>query len=153
MTQWWLIHVHMSIDNVFRIKHNRNTWSVRKVSREFDFRFFMALCWYSYPSLMPTGSPILNVQLIFDSFLTWTCFGSSSICASSVSGTRKSHKGPDLGNTVDATTVMCCFWPKIRASECVSTGALSWCKSQFLFFHKFGRFGWIASRKLDVTCR
>ena len=38
-------------------------------------RLFVALCWYSYSS----SSAILNVQLIFDSYFDWTCFGSSSI--------------------------------------------------------------------------
>ena len=28
---------------------------------------------------MPASSAILNVQLIFDSYFAWTCFGSSSI--------------------------------------------------------------------------
>ena len=52
------------------------TWSVKKVSQILNFRgyvysifdFFVALCWYSYPSLMPRGSVILSVQLIFDSY-------------------------------------------------------------------------------------
>ena len=30
----------------------------------FDFRFFVALCWYSCLSLMPTSSAILNVQFL-----------------------------------------------------------------------------------------
>ena len=97
------------------------TWSVQKVSqilnlhglRIFDCRFFVALCWYSYPLLMPTSSVILNVQLICDGY--FACFGSSSMFAPSVSGTRKSHRMPDLGNTVAAKTLLCCFWPKIRA--------------------------------------
>ena len=67
----------------------RSTWSVQKVSRilnfrglrVFNFRFFVAVCWYSYPSLIPTTSTILNVHLIFDSCFAWTCFGSSSIFA------------------------------------------------------------------------
>ena len=98
-------------------------WLVQKVSRIlnfsglriFDFRFFVALCWYSYPSLMPTSSAILNAQLIFDSYFAWTCFGLCSIFASSVSATRKSHRGPDLGNTVVTATLLCCLWQKIRA--------------------------------------
>ena len=79
------------------------------------FRFFVVSCWYSYPSLMPTSSAILNVQLIFNSYFAWTCFGSSSIFASSVSETRKNHRRPDLENTVAAATLLCCFWQKIRA--------------------------------------
>ena len=79
----------------------RETRSVEKVSRIlnfrglpiFDFRFFAALCWYSYPSFMPTNSANLNVQLIFDSYFTWTCFGSTMIFTSSVLGTNKSHTG------------------------------------------------------------
>ena len=39
----------------------------------------MALCWWSYPSFMPIRSTIFNVQLIFDSYFAWTCFGKSSI--------------------------------------------------------------------------
>ena len=61
--------------------------SVQKVSRilnfcglhVFDFRFFVALCWYSYPSLMPTSSVVLNVRLIFNSYFAWTCFVLCSI--------------------------------------------------------------------------
>ena len=30
---------------------------------------------------MPTSSAVLNVQLIFNSYFAWTCFGSSSIFA------------------------------------------------------------------------
>ena len=78
-------------------------------------RFFVTLCWYLYPSLMATSSPILNVQLIFDGHFARACFGSFSIFASLVSGTRKVTGGPDLGNTVAAATLLCCFWPKIRA--------------------------------------
>ena len=66
-----------------------HTWSVQKVSRILNFAsyvhsifdFFVALCWYSYPSLMPTSSAILNVQLIFDSYFARTCFGSSPFFA------------------------------------------------------------------------
>ena len=44
----------------------------------------MALCWYSYLSLVPASSTVLGVQLIFDSYFAWTtCLGSSSIFASS----------------------------------------------------------------------
>ena len=65
------------------------TWFVQTVSRILNFRglrildfwFFVALCWYSYPSLMQISSNILYVQLIFDSYFTWTYFGSSSIFA------------------------------------------------------------------------
>ena len=80
----------------------KRTWSVQKVPRILnfrglrllDFQFFMALFWYS---LMPTSSAISNVQLIFDSYFAWTCVGSYSIFASSVSGTRKSHGGQIWG--------------------------------------------------------
>ena len=78
------------------------------------FNFFEALCWYSYPSYMSTSSAILNVRLILFNYFAWTCFGSSSIFASSVSRTRKSYRGPNLGNTVAAETLSCCFWLKIR---------------------------------------
>ena len=44
-----------------------------------SFEFFVALCWYSYLSLMPTSSAILNVQLICYSHFVLTCFDSSSI--------------------------------------------------------------------------
>ena len=64
--------------------------SVQKVSQILNFRgyvysnfdFFVALCWYSHPSIMPTSSVILNVQLIFDSYFAWTCFGLSSFAYS-----------------------------------------------------------------------
>ena len=45
------------------------------------FDFFVALCWYSCFSFLPTSTAILNVQLIFDSGFACTCFGSSSIFA------------------------------------------------------------------------
>ena len=64
---------------------------------------------------MPMSSAVLSVQLIFESYFAWACFGSSSIFAFSVSGTRKSHRGSDLENTVDAATILCCFWLKFRA--------------------------------------
>ena len=103
---------------------NLYTWFVKKVSRILnfrgirilDFQIFVALCWYSYPPLMPASSAIFNVQLIFDNYIARTCFGSFSIFASLVSGTRKSHRGPDLRNTVANTArLWCCFWQKIRA--------------------------------------
>ena len=58
------------------MKYYEHKWSVQKVSRilnfrglcTFDFRFFVALCWYSYTSLMPTSSGNLNVLLIFHSY-------------------------------------------------------------------------------------
>ena len=56
---------------------------------------------------MRTSSAILNA----DSYFARTYFDSSSIFASSVSGTRKSHGGPDLGNTVASAIILCCFWP------------------------------------------
>ena len=46
---------------------------------------------------MPTSSAILNVQLIFDSYFVWMCFGSSSIFASSVSKARKKSQGARSG--------------------------------------------------------
>ena len=68
---------------------------------------------------------VLNVQLIFDSYFALTCFGSSSIFASSVSGTRKSHRGPDLGNTVKirAQATMCKqgHYHGAKANFCSST--------------------------------
>jgi len=49
--------------------------------------------------------------------------------ASSVSGTRKSHRGPGLGNTVGETLLECCFWPKIRTQ--VTTGIYHGAKANF----------------------
>ena len=66
---------------------------------------------------MPTSSAILNVQLIFDSYFAWTCFGSSSFFAPSVSGIRKNHRGPGLGNIVAAATLLCCFGQKFAHKE------------------------------------
>ena len=123
------------------MSHNFITRSVPKVSRilnfrglhTFDFRFFVALCWYSYPSHMPTSSVILNVQLIFHSCFAWMCFGSSSIFASSISGTRKVTGGPDLENTVATGTLLCCFWPKFAHKRwCVSRGVVMVQKSIFV---------------------
>ena len=61
------------------------TRCVQKVSRIlnfrglriFDFDFFVALCWYSCYSFMPSSTAILNVQLIFDSCFacTFVVFG------------------------------------------------------------------------------
>ena len=45
------------------------------------------------------------------------------------------------------------FAKNSRTRNDVWAGALSWCKSQFLFFHKSGRFWRIASRNLRITCR
>ena len=56
----------------------------------FRFSTFVALCWYSYPSLMPTSSVLLTVQLIFDSYFAWTCFCSSSIFAYSKKWVKES---------------------------------------------------------------
>ena len=56
---------------------------------------------------MPTSSIVLNVRLLFDSCFAGTCFGSSSIFVSFVSGRRKCHRGPDLENTVTAATLLC----------------------------------------------
>ena len=53
------------------------------------FDFFVALCWYLCLLLMPTSTAILNVQLIFDSCLACTCFGSSSIFAYSKNWMKK----------------------------------------------------------------
>ena len=86
------------------------------------FDLFVALCWYSYPSLMSTSSDILIVQLIFDGYFAWMCFNSSSVFASSVSETRQNHKGPDPGNTMAAATLLCCLWPKIRAQATMWAG-------------------------------
>ena len=99
------------------------------------FDFFVALCWYSYSSLMPTSSVILNVRLIFDSYFVWTCFGSSSIFASSVSGTKKSYREADLGNTVIAAKLLCCFWSKIRAQATMcKQGRYHGAKAKFCSF-------------------
>ena len=68
-----------------------------------------------------------QVQLIFNSYVVWVCFGSSSIFASSVSGTKdNSHGGPDLRNTVAAATLLCCFFGKkfARKQRCVSRGVI-----------------------------
>ena len=60
--------------------------------RVFDLRFFVTFCWYSCLSFMPTSSAILNVQLIFDSYFVWTCFGSSSIFVYSKNGPKNLHQ-------------------------------------------------------------
>ena len=79
------------------------TWSVQKVSRITYIRFLVFLWHYvdtHIPSLMPTSSVILNVQLIFDSYFVWTCFGSSSIFAYSKKWIKKSVS-KFHGGTVD----------------------------------------------------
>ena len=50
--------------------------------------------------------PPLSPQSWLSVVLSW---------ASSVLGTRKSHRGPGLGNTVAAASLVCRFWPKICA--------------------------------------
>ena len=88
------------------------------------FSFFMALCWYSYPLLVATSSVILNVQLIFDSYFAWTCFGSSSVFAYS----RKWIKW-FLSNFVRKTKLSswthfeCWLWHTVK---------LPWTKSTFI---------------------
>ena len=137
------------------------TWYVQKVSRIlnfrglriFDFIFFVALSWYSCPSLIQTSSAILNVQFIFDSYFAWMCFGSSSIFAFFlVLGTRKSHREPDLGNTVILATLLCCFWSKIRAQTTMcEQERYHGAKANFCSSTKNA--WWNASRKLRITCR
>ena len=66
-----------------------NAWSVQKVSRILYFRglrIFDFLWRYvgTHRSIMSTSSAILNIQLIFNSYFDWACFGSSSIFVSSV---------------------------------------------------------------------
>ena len=70
--------VQISIRGLF--KKYRDFWIFAGYVRSI-FEFLVALCWYAYPSLMATSSAILKVQLIFDSYFVWTCFGSSSIFA------------------------------------------------------------------------
>ena len=84
------------------------TWSVQKVLRIlnfrglriFDFRFFGVMLVLIYADKFGHFECSVN----FYSYFVWTCFDSSSIFASSVSGTRKSHRVPDLGSTVGAAT-------------------------------------------------
>jgi len=80
-----------------------------------------------YYTLVPTFFPIFEtlqkiifcdlVQLLLRCrlYLLDRSVASSFHGPSSVSGTRKSHRGPGLGNTVAAASLVCCFWPKIRA--------------------------------------
>ena len=103
--------------------------------------------------LMSTSSAILNVQLIFDSYFPWTCFGSCSMFASSVSGTIKVTEGQICGIRWLRQHYCLFLTTNSRINNDVWAGALSWCKSQFLFFHKSGRFCRIASRTLRITCR
>ena len=130
------------------LKKYREFW----ISAGYVYSIFWWRCVGTHPSLMLTSSAILNVQLIFDSYFVWTCFDSSSIFISSVSGTRKSR-----------SHIWGIWW--LRQHYCVVFGqkfahkqrcvsrALSWCKSQFLFFHKSGRLWRIASCKLRINCR
>ena len=72
--------MHSHIRGVFKkVSRSLNFHGLRIVFSIFDF--FVALCWYSCFSFMPTSTAILNVQLIFDSCFACTCFGSSSIFA------------------------------------------------------------------------
>ena len=81
-------------------------------------------------------------------------FGSSSTFASSVSGTRKSHRGTRSGEYGDCDNIIVLFLPKkSRTNNDVWAGASSWCKSQFLFLYKSGRSWRLASRKLRITSR
>ena len=74
---------------------------------------------------MPTISVILNIQLIFDSYFAWTCFGSSSIFASSVSGTRKSHRGQIWGIGWLRQHYCVVFGQKFaRKQRCVNRGVI-----------------------------
>ena len=82
--------------------------------RIFDFQFFVALCWYSYPSLMPAISAILNVWLIFDSYFAWTCFGLSSIFPLQFREQEKVTGGQIWGIRW-LRLQYCCFGTKIRA--------------------------------------
>ena len=59
----------------------------------------------------PLSMPLLSPQ---------SCRSVVLLLASSVLGTRNSHRGPGLGNTVAAALLVCCFWPKIcpQATMC-----------------------------------
>ena len=54
----------------------------------------------------PSSMPRLSPQSWRSVVLSW---------ASSVLGTRKSHRGPGLGSKVAAASLVCCFWPKVCA--------------------------------------
>ena len=61
---------------------------------------------------MPTSWAILNVRLIFDSYFAWTCFGSSSIFASSASGTRKKSQRARSGEYGGCGNIIVLFLAK-----------------------------------------
>ena len=69
--------------------------------------------------------------------------------ASSVLGPRKSHRGPDLANTVAAASLVCCFWPKIcaQATMC-EQGRYHGAKANFCSSTNPG-----VSGGLRITCR
>ena len=72
------------------------------------FNYFVALCWYSFPSLIPTRSAILNVQLIFYSYFVWTCFGSSSTFACFKKGSKHLYQIFRVERSIRNTTYKLC---------------------------------------------
>ncbi|KAG8251670.1 hypothetical protein J6590_074930 [Homalodisca vitripennis] len=73
----------------------------------------------------PPSMPSLSRQSWRSVVLSW---------ASSVSGTRKSHRGPDLGNTVAAVSLVVVFGQEVTYKQrCVSRGVIVVQKSIFVF--------------------
>ena len=68
-------------------------------------------------------------------------------------GNRKKSHGAMSGEYVGWGIVTVLFLAKNSQQDEVWAGALSWCKSHELFFHKSRRFFRIASRKRRWTCR
>ena len=69
-------------------------------------------------------------------------------------GNRKKSQGAKSGEYGGWGMITLLFLAKkLRTSNDEWAGALSWCKSHELFFHKSGRFFRIASRKRRITLR
>ena len=138
--------------------NNTNTWSVQKVSRIWNFRglrIFDFLWRYVGTHITYAGK--------FDHFECsvnfWQLFCldvfrlACDFCLFSL-GDKKKSQGARSGEYGGCGNIIVLFLVKIlRTSKYVCVGALSWCKSQFLFFHKSGRLWRIASRILRTTCR
>ena len=99
------------------------TWSVRKVSRIlnsrelriFDFRFFcgvmLVLISHTCADKFGHFECSINFRQLFSLDVIRFVF---DFCLFSF-GNKTKSRGTDLGNTVAAATLLCCFWPKISA--------------------------------------
>ena len=99
------------------------------------------LCWHFECSV--------NFWQLYYLYVFWLVF---DFCLFSF-GNKKKSQGARSGEYGDCSNIIVFLAKNLLINNDVWAGALSWCKGQFVFFHKSGRFWRIASRKLRITCR